>query len=211
MENLVYLSYKMGLGEIYYYTLEIENLVKTSRAQTTEKKTYTEIDLSQKVIGIDEAGNITLQISADLSQSPIIKIKKTGEIIQSDNETPFSQPPLPQHGIKKGDTWEGICNINVPIQNNPVSLKYNYTYEKNLKINNYDCIQINVTCPATEILLSDGAKQVIGAAGVTYFAPDEGILIGSEVETKTTINMSDSDWENLIKVKLSLKEIIHEG
>ncbi|MHB2019209.1 MAG: hypothetical protein ACYCW6_19850, partial [Candidatus Xenobia bacterium] len=46
-----------------------------------------------------------------------MKMKKSGEVVSTNMDLPFSQPPFPSKPLKKGQTWTGDSVIPVPVLN----------------------------------------------------------------------------------------------
>jgi hypothetical protein len=149
----------------------------------------------------------------DKGKTISMKMKKNGEIVSTNVDLPFSQPPFPGKEIKKKEKWTGESKVQIPTEPQPktVTLTYNYILWDFTKVDGHDCVEIKVSCPECTIELGkdDQGKeitQVLSATGTTYFAYKEGMLIKSEVETKTDITATNAAVKTHIKVKVDLVE-----
>ena len=141
-----------------------------------------------------------------------MKMKKSGEVVSTNMDLPFSQPPFPTKALRKGETWKGDSVIPVPILNaegqqtgqRQVTLTYHYSLWDFRRVGGYECAEINVSCPETTIPLQDKVEQKISAKGTTFFAYKEGRLVRSEVETNSSISAPDVAIRNHIKVRVEL-------
>lgn len=216
----VKLEYKMEKGE----TLEYKSTVHSEqeileKAETSRQTSDLEMLLSQEAKDIDIDGTIIVQVNIkkgvlrmegkedelpNVGQSIAMRMKKNGEIVQSSVDFPFTQPPFPEKVIKQGDTWTSQSRVDIPGRAEPVFLTYHYSLWGIKTINGYECAEIKVSCPETEVLIQEGMKQKISAIGTTYFAYASGRLIRSEVETSTEIKAEGMQLKNSIAVLVEL-------
>lgn len=231
--DAITLEYKMQPGEtLQYRTVVQSEQTLQEGSQTASGSSVMEMVMGQKATEVSPDGtmgvDVTIQsvslkrdneaVPFEPGQDPTgktvsMKMKKSGEVIQTNMELPFSQPPFPTRAIKKGETWTGDSQIPVPITDaegqvtghRQVTLRYHYSLWDFTRKQGYDCAEIRVSCPESTIPLQDKVEQRISATGTTYFAFKEGRLVCSEVETDSQIAAQDVSIKNHIKVRVELE------
>ncbi|MCD6309603.1 MAG: hypothetical protein J7M18_02750 [Candidatus Eremiobacteraeota bacterium] len=216
----VLLEYKMAKGE----ELEYRSVVKSDQSvkegdEVTSQVSELVMDMSQKALEVKPEGLMDIEVTItggktkvneeeselpNVGQTILMTMKKNGEITKSSVDIPFSQPPFPSYQVKKGDSWKEQSRVSIPGKDEPAVLTYEYTLVGFADIANYKCVEISVKCNETKVELGEGADQTITAIGTTYFAPKEGRLVRSEVETVTKIIAENLQVDNKIKVTVEL-------
>ena len=216
----VVLEYKMARGEELEYrsTVKSEQSVKEGEEVTSQASSLV-MDMSQVAREVKPDGNMEVEVTItggrikvgdeqselpSTGQTILMSMKKNGEITKSSVEIPFSQPPFPARPVKKGDSWSEQSRISIPGKDQPAILTYEYTLMGFAEVGGYKCAEIAVKCAETKVELGEGAEQKITAIGMTYFAPREGRLVKSEVETVTVITAENLRVDNNIKVLVEL-------
>lgn len=231
--DAITLEYKMQPGEQLQYrtVVESEQMLREGE-QTASGSSLMEMVMLQKATEVSPDGttavDVTIQsvslkrdqenVPFEPGQDPTgktvsMKMKRSGEVIQTNMDLPFSQPPFPTKPVKQGETWTGDSAIPVPITDadgkvtghKEVKLTYHYSLWGFTRTNGYECAEIKVSCPESSIPLQDKVEQRISATGTTYFAYKEGRLVRSEVETNSQIVAQDVSIKNHIKVQVTLE------
>jgi len=218
----IMLEYKMKKGEVLIYktTVHSEQEIKTED-QSGSTTSDVEMKMVQKCTEVAPDGTMTVDVTIqsgklkrdgaeeelpNIGQTITLKMKKSGEIVHTSIDLPFEQPAFPTNNVKKGETWVGKSKISIPGKPEMVTLKYNYSLWGFKKVLGYDCAEIKVACPQTDIPIQEGIEQTLVANGTTHFAHREGRLVKSEVETKTTITAQDGSVNTSIKVIVELED-----
>lgn len=227
------LEYKMQPGELLQYKTVVQSeqtlqegsntasgssvmeMVMTQKATEVSPEGTMGVDVTIQSVSLQRDGQ---QVAFEEGQDPTgktvsMKMKKSGEVIQTNMDLPFSQPPFPTRAIKKGETWTGDSKIPVPITDaegnvtghREVTLRYHYSLWDFTRVQGYECAEIRVSCPESTIPLQEKVEQRISATGTTYFAYKEGRLVRSEVETDSQIAAQDVSIKNHIKVRVELE------
>ncbi len=216
------LEYKMKKGEVLTYktTVHSEQEIKTED-QSGSTTSDVEMKMVQKCTDVAPDGTMTVDVTIqsgklkrdgqeeelpNVGQTITLKMRKSGEIVHTSIDLPFEQPAFPTKQVKKGEAWVGKSKISIPGKPDMVELNYNYSLWEFSKTLGYDCAEIKVSCPQTNIPIQEGIEQTLTASGTTYFAHREGRLIKSEVETKTTIKAQDGSVFTSIKVVVELED-----
>ncbi|HEY3998721.1 MAG TPA: hypothetical protein VGO93_07635 [Candidatus Xenobia bacterium] len=231
--DTINLEYKMKKGESLEYktTVESEQSMQegdqpamggSSVMEMVMQQTATDVtgdgvmavDVTIQSVSMKQNGEAaSMPEGSDPSGKKVsMRMKKSGEVVQTSMDLPFSQPPFPTRSLRKGETWKGDSHIPVPVLNDAgeqtgtrqVTLTYHYSLWDFRRVGGYECAEINVSCPETTIPLRDKVDQRISAKGTTYFAWREGRLVRSEVETTSSINAPDVAIKNHIKVRVEL-------
>ncbi len=231
--DTINLEYRMKKGESLEYktTVESEQTLKEGDQPAVGGNSIMEMSMLQTATDVSGDGvmavDVTIQAVAmkqngepaslppeqDPSGKKVsMRMKKSGEVVQTSMDLPFSQPPFPTRALRKGETWKGDSHIPVPVLNDrgeqtgtrQVTLTYHYSLWDFRRVDGYECAEINVSCPETTIPLQEKVEQKISAKGTTYFAWQQGRLVRSEVETTSSITAPDVSIKNHIKVKVQL-------
>ncbi len=103
-----------------------------------------------------------------------------------------SFPLLPDHPIKMGDSWTDNQNIEIPVGESTLQSEVNYTYTlvEETEKDGLECLKIEMT-GITKIsgdFEQEGNYLSIDrettTTGAVYFAPQKGMFIGIESESK---------------------------
>ena len=148
-----------------------------------------------------------------IGQKITIVMKKSGEIVRTSVDFPFSQPAFPDKQLKLNDSWTGDSQMDIPLYDDDgnqtgtkkADLTYHYTLAGLEQSKGYDVAVINVKCPATSFDLQESIKQTITAEGVTHFGHKKGRLIRSQVATNTEITAPGTTVGTKIKVVVELQ------
>lgn len=219
----ILLQYKCKKGETVRYrtTVDSHQDVK-EKGQSMEISSKVEMVMAQTCTDIAADGTMSIDVLIEegyilrngerqelpnKGQKIAMKMKKSGDITSTSTPVDFSQPSFPEEPKAKKDRWNSESLINIPNRNEPVKLDYKYILWDTVKADGYDCAEIKVSCPETAIELQEGVTQTISATGATYFAYKEGLLVKSEVETKTDIESpkDDAAINTRIRVKVVME------
>jgi len=217
------LEYNLRDGEKLEYKTHVISHHKLTEKDKPPVEQSSTLDMSMFQIckGVDPQGlfmvDVIIQsgkIQRDGKEEPLpnqgqtvsMKMKKDGEITNSSENVPYSQPPFPKHPVKQGDTWTGESKIDIEGKPEPVVIKYNYTLIGFEKISGYTCAVIEAKSPDTIVELEPGVNQKLIASGKTYFAHSIGRLVKSIVETDTIITAPEIELKTNIKVEVALEE-----
>lgn len=217
------LEYKMKKGEeIRYKTIVDSEQIIKEKEDKQEMRSHLEMVMVQRCTEVSTDGIMSVEVviesgslQRDGEEEPLqnigqvitMKMKKNGEITHvQPAEMPFTQPPFPSKSISKKEKWTGDSKVTIPGRPEPILLVYNYILWDFVKMEGHECAEIKVSCPENKIELAEGVEQVLSATGTTYFAHKKGMLIKSEVETKTDITAPDASINTHIRVKVELVE-----
>lgn len=221
MSDTINLEYKMKKGEeIRYKTIvDSDQSIKENDVKQ-DMKSHLEMVMLQKCNDLAADGSMNIDViiesgslKRDGQEEPLpnvgqvinMTMKKNGEIVKTSVDMPFTQPPFPSKSIKKKDTWQEKSTVNIPGRAEPITLNYNYILWDFTKAEGYECAEIKVSCPENRVTLQEGVEQVLSATGTTYFSHKEGMLVKSEVETKTDITApNNAAVKTHIKVRVEL-------
>lgn len=225
------LTYIMQPGEKLRYKTEVvsEQRVDSEGQEPQTASSTMEMVMLQEGKQLHPDGSIEVEVTIEdgaihtggqseklptVGTKILIVMKKTGEIVRTNIEFPFSQPAFPQNQIKLNDTWTGDSQMDIPLYDDDgnqtgikkADLKYHYTLAGVEQLKGYDVAVINVNCPDTQFDLQEEIKQSITATGVTYFAHKQGRLIKSQVSTKTEISAPGTVVGTKIRVIVELQD-----
>lgn len=165
------------------------------------------------VDGTIEREGQTAQIPT-VGQTITIVMKRSGEIVRTSVNFPFSQPAFPERQLNINDTWTGDSQMDIPLFDDDgnqtgtkkADLTYHYTLGGVEQSRGYDVAVINVKCPETSFDLTEDTTQTITANGVTHFSHKSGRLVKSQVSTTTEIKAPTAVVGTKIKVVVELQE-----
>lgn len=165
------------------------------------------------VDGTIEREGQTAQIPT-VGQTITIVMKRSGEIVRTSVNFPFSQPAFPEKQLKLNDSWTGDSQMDIPLFDDDgnqtgtkkADLTYHYTLGGIEQSRGYEVAVINVSCPETRFDLTEDTSQSITATGVTHFSHKSGRLIKSQVSTNTEIKAPTATVGTKIKVIVELLE-----
>lgn len=149
-----------------------------------------------------------------VGQTITIVMKRSGEIVRTSVNFPFSQPAFPEKQLKVGDSWTGDSQMDIPLfdddGNQTGTKKADLTYHYSLggleASRGHDVAVIQVSCPETRFELNEDTSQTITASGVTHFGHKNGRLVKSQVATTTEIKAPTAVVGTKIKVVVELLE-----
>lgn len=149
-----------------------------------------------------------------VGQTITIVMKRSGEIVRTSVNFPFSQPAFPEKQLKINDTWTGDSQMDIPLFDDEgnqtgtkkADLTYHYTLGGIEQSRGYEVAVINVKCPETRFDLTDDTAQTITASGTTHFSHKSGRLVKSQVSTTTEIKAPSAVVGTKIKVIVELQE-----
>lgn len=165
------------------------------------------------VDGIIEREGQTAQLPT-VGQTITIVMKRSGEIVRTSVNFPFSQPAFPEKQLKINDSWTGDSQMDIPLFDDDgnqsgtkkANLTYHYTLGGIEQSRGYEVAVINVSCPETTFELNEDTSQTINATGVTHFSHKSGRLVKSQVATNTEIKAPTATVGTKIKVVVELLE-----
>lgn len=220
MADTITLEYLGKKGDSLKYKTIVHSIQNMKeKANNVEIKSVVEILMSQTITEIDENGNLTIDIiieegklKKDSEETPLpnvgqkitMKMKKTGEVLETTSPTDFSQPAFPAGPKSKKDRWDSISEIKVQDRPEPLKLNYKYILWDIIPHKGYECAEIKVSCPETTLELQPGVNQTISATGSTYFAHKEGFLVNSEVETQTLIEVPSEEVAISTRIRVTV-------
>lgn len=165
------------------------------------------------VDGTIEREGQTAQIPT-VGQTITIVMKRSGEIVRTSVNFPFSQPAFPEKQLKVSDSWTGDSQMDIPLFDDEgnqtgtkkADLTYHYTLSGLEQSRGYEVAVINVKCPETRFDLTEDTAQTITASGVTHFSHKSGRLVKSQVSTNTEIKAPSAVVGTKIKVIVELQD-----
>lgn len=226
--DTITLEYKMSPGEVLRYRTQVdsEQGIKEEGQPEQTNKSVLEMTMEQSVKDVSgglSTVDVTIQdgqIRRENEAMPLpsvgqtigITMKRTGEIVRTSVDFPFSQPAFPERTLRLNDKWTGDSKMDIPITDaegnqtgtKQVTLTYHYTLAAFERVGGYDAAVISVECPKTSVEIQPQVTQSITAKGKTYFAHREGRLVKSNVETQTKITAPGAEVRTHIKVAVDL-------
>lgn len=223
MADTITLEYRGKKGDTQKYKTLVHSVqTLKEKGNTSEAKNTIEIIMTQTIQDTDKDGNIVVDVIIEqgkvkkdgeettlpnVGQKITMKMKKTGEVLETTSPVDFSQPAFPEGPKKIKDRWDSISEIKVQDRPEPIKLNYKYILWDILKHKNYDCAEIKVSCPETTVELQPGVNQTISATGSTHFAHKNGFLIDSEIETQTLIEIPTEDMSINTRIRVTVEII----
>jgi hypothetical protein len=230
--DTITLAYAMQPGEKLRYKTEVisEQSVQQEGQDPQGFSSTMEMVMVQEGKGVSPNGDMEVEVTIEdghinkgggqteklptIGTKITIVMKKSGEIVRTSVDFPFSQPAFPEKQLKVGDTWTGDSQMDIPLYNDEgqqtgtkkADLTYHYTLSGLEQTKGYDTAVINVSCPETRFDLQEEIQQSITATGVTYFGHKTGRLVKSQVSTKTEITAPGTIVGTKIKVVVELQE-----
>jgi hypothetical protein len=230
-DEAITLAYQMSVGEALRYKTEVlstQSIKEDGQAPQTAQSQL-EITMLQTVKGVSPDGQMTVDVTIEkgtmqrdgqvmtlptVGQTITIVMKKSGEIVRTSVDFPFSQPAFPERSVKLKDSWTGDSKMDIPLYDNDgnqtgskqVTLTYNYTLNGFEHVLGYETAAIHVNCPTETIALQENVEQKITAKGVTNFGHKQGRLVRSRVETETEITAPGASVSTAIRVTVELIE-----
>lgn len=205
----VKLEYKLKKGDESKYKTDVITSREIVDGEEVEKgTTHLIIVTTQKVEDLDANGNMKLKVtvdSADLEKGGMkvptgaaegvinMTMASNGQIVDMGgvpSQMGSQQATFPKDPVDVGSTWSSETKFNLP-EGQAVNLKTIYTYDKNERIEGYDCAKIVIDTPNQEIPLEEDAVQNLKISGLMYFAPKEGRLIRSESTIDTSVVLAE--------------------
>lgn len=231
VEEAVTLQYKMRKGEELQYKVAVESKLDLSEhpeggeARHESRSNQMEMVMIQKVTGIEADGQYGVDVTItegwvkglgegeekenlpSVGQVVSLKMKKSGEITASSLNIPFDMPSFPEDKLRPGSTWERESHINVPGIAEPITIKYHYLLEGFAKLHGYQCAEIKVNCPESTFNLGEDVTQKLTTSGTTWFAPQEGRMVKSQVRTITQVTDGKTMANNDVLLEVKLEEL----
>lgn len=229
--DTITLAYAMQPGEKLKYRTEVisEQSVQQEGQAPQAVSSTMEMTMLQEAKAVNPDGSMEVEVTIEdgkINQggqsTPLpsvgtkitIVMKKSGEIVRTSVDFPFSQPAFPERGLKVNDSWTSPSQMDIPLYNDEgqqtgvkkAELTYHYTLAGTEQLKGYDTAVINVSCPETRFDLQEEIQQSITATGVTYFGHKQGRLVKSQVSTKTEITAPGTIVGTKIKVVVELTE-----
>lgn len=225
------LAYAMQPGEKLKYRTEVvsEQSVQQEGQEPQGVSSTMEMTMLQEAKAVNPDGSIEVDVTIQdgkinqggeskplpsVGTKITIVMKKSGEIVRTSVDFPFSQPAFPEKQLKINDSWSSPSQMDIPLYNDDgqqtgvkkADLTYHYTLAATEQVKGYDTAVINVSCPETRFDLQEEIQQSITATGVTYFGHKQGRLVKSQVSTKTEITAPGTIVGTKIKVLVELIE-----
>lgn len=229
--DTIKLAYTMQPGEKLRYKTEVtsEQSVQQEGQQPQGFSSTMEMVMLQEGKSVNPDGSMEVEVTIEdgtihkggqseklptIGTKITIVMKKSGEIVRTSVDFPFSQPAFPERDLKLNDSWTGDSQMDIPLYDDDgnqtgvkkADLKYHYTLAGIEQTKGYETGVINVSCPETRFDLQESIQQSITATGITYFAHKQGRLIRSQVSTKTEITAPGTTVGTKIKVVVELQE-----
>ncbi len=229
--DTIVLAYDMKPGEKLTYKTDVfsEQSVREEGQADQSFSTTMEMTMSQEGKKVNPDGSLEVEVTIEdgsmtrngetekldnIGTKILIVMKKSGEIVRTNVEFPFSQPAFPEKQLKLNDTWTGDSKMEIPlfdddgnkIGSKEADLVYNYTLAGFDSTKGYEVAVINVSCPETKFDLTEDAVQSITASGVTHFSHKKGRLVRSQVSTKTQITSPTATVGTKVKVIVELQD-----
>lgn len=225
------LAYAMQPGEKLRYKTEVvsEQSVQQEGQEPMAMSSTMEMVMVQEGKGVNPDGSMEVEVTIEdgkinkggevqklptIGTKITIVMKKSGEIVRTSVDFPFSQPAFPEKQLKINDSWTGDSQMDIPLYNDDgeqtgtkkADLTYHYTLAGVEQTKGYETAVINVSCPETRFDLQEEIQQSITATGVTYFGHKHGRLVKSQVSTKTEITAPGTVVGTKIKVVVELQD-----
>jgi hypothetical protein len=145
----------------------------------------------------------------NLGQFFIMEISKSGEVMNTSFNLPFTQPAFPDRSLSVGSSWEDVTEISFPFKDKNlkvpyVSLTYTYTLKELSSLAGQECAVITVTCPETTIQVKDDYELSMSGSGKIYFAHHEGKLLGSYIKNTQLITTQGTEISTKLNTKVEL-------
>lgn len=229
--DTISLAYSMQPGEKLRYKTEVtsEQSVQQEGQEPQGFSSTMEMVMLQEGKGVNPDGSMEVEVTIEdgsinkggqidklptIGTKITIVMKKSGEIVRTSVDFPFSQPAFPEKQLKINDAWTGDSQMDIPLYDDDgnqtgikkADLKYHYTLSGVEQVKGYETAIINVSCPETRFDLQESIQQSISAAGVTYFGHKQGRLVRSQVSTKTEITAPGTIVGTKIKVVVELQD-----
>lgn len=229
--DTITLAYAMQPGEKLRYKTEVisEQSVQQEGQQPQGFSSTMEMVMVQEGKGVNPDGSMEVEVTIEdgsinkggqteklptVGTKITIVMKKSGEIVRTSVDFPFSQPAFPEKQLKVNDSWTGDSQMDIPLYNDEgqqtgtkkADLTYHYTLAGVEQTKGYETAVINVSCPETRFDLQEEIQQSITATGVTYFGHKQGRLVKSQVSTKTEITAPGTIVGTKIKVVVELQD-----
>ena len=229
--DTITLAYAMQPGEKLRYKTEVisEQSVQQEGQPPQGFSSTMEMVMVQEGKGVNPDGSMEVEVTIEdgsinkggqteklptVGTKITIVMKKSGEIVRTSVDFPFSQPAFPEKQLKVNDSWTGDSQMDIPLYNDEgqqtgtkkADLTYHYTLAGIEQTKGYETAVINVSCPETRFDLQEEIQQSITATGVTYFGHKQGRLVKSQVSTKTEITAPGTVVGTKIKVVVELQD-----
>lgn len=229
--DTITLAYAMQPGEKLKYKTEVvsEQSVQQEGQEPQGFSSTMEMVMVQEGKAVNPDGSMEVEVTIEdgsinkggqteklptIGTKITIVMKKSGEIVRTSVDFPFSQPAFPEKQLKVNDSWTGDSQMDIPLYDDDgqqtgtkkADLTYHYTLAGTEQMKGYDVGVINVSCPETRFDLQEEIQQSITATGVTYFGHKKGRLVKSQVSTKTEITAPGTIVGTKIKVVVELQE-----
>lgn len=230
-DNSITLAYQMQPGEKLRYKTEVisEQSVQQEGEQPQGFSSTMEMVMVQEGKAVNPDGSMEVEVTIEdgsiskggqteklptIGTKITIVMKKSGEIVRTSVDFPFSQPAFPEKQLQVNDSWTGDSQMDIPLYNDDgqqtgtkkADLTYHYTLAGKEQVKGYETAVINVSCPETRFDLQEEIQQSITATGVTYFGHKQGRLVKSQVSTKTEITAPGTVVGTKIKVVVELQD-----
>lgn len=217
----ILIEYKFRTGDTLKYKSTMETKQETNQyGQAQETQSSLEMDIKQSVADIKddifkmeiliERGSLTqnnvTQELPPVEKTSFTSFKKNGEIVAQE-EAQFSQQAFPTHPINIGESWINSVNLKFPGRTEPVTINYNYTFEKIENFKSLECAYIKVKCPVSKTELQPNVTQEFQAEGFVYFAYNEGFLVKSNLKTISKLTSAQIQMSAENDMGMELKEI----
>ncbi len=227
----IVLAYNMQPGEKLRYKTEVlsEQSVQEEGQPPQGFSSTMEMTMLQEAKAVNPDGSMEVEVTIEdgniirdgqttklptVGQKITIVMKKSGEIVRTSVNFPFSQPAFPDKELKLNDSWTGNSQMDIPLYDDEgnqtgtkkADLVYNYTLSGFEQVKGYEVSVINVSCPETRFDLQESIQQAITANGVTQFSHKRGRLVRSQVSTKTEITAPGTTVGTKIKVVVELQD-----
>lgn len=229
--DTITLAYAMQPGEKLRYKTEVtsEQSVQQEGQEAQGFSSTMEMVMLQEGKAVNPDGSMEVEVTIEdgtiykggqseklptIGTKITIVMKKSGEIVRTSVDFPFSQPAFPDKQLKVNDSWTGDSQMDIPLYDDDgnqtgikkADLKYHYTLSGVEQAKGYETAVINVSCPETRFDLQESIQQSITATGVTYFGHKQGRLVKSQVSTKTEITAPGTTVGTKIKVVVELQD-----
>lgn len=225
------LAYNMQPGEKLRYKTEVisEQSVEEEGQPAQGFSSTMEMVMLQEAKAVHPDGSIEVEVTIEdgsihregqstklptVGQKITIVMKKSGEIVRTSVNFPFSQPAFPDRDLKVNESWTGTSQMDIPLYDDEgnqtgtkkADLTYNYVLSGFEQTKGYEVAVITVSCPATSFDLQESIEQTISANGVTQFSHKRGRLVRSQVSTDTRITAPGTVVGTKIKVVVELQD-----
>ncbi len=196
----------------------------TDRGDTTRHSLVVHMILAQTITGVEERKHFTseyLMESGETKQESLslplpsvgdtytVKMKMSGEVIDSTLDLPYSSPAFPEKELHLGDRWSQKSPLTIPPGITPkdgeeLVLEYDYEIEGFEEKLGHRCTSIAVTCPEKTYTFEPDVEQTTSGEGLVFFAHGDGKLVSFHNTTVSEITAQGITTNFTVRTSMDL-------